>query len=64
LLSDIQAAAKVQGIKKVAKKAIVRASVHIGTPKDLEGYGLAVDITVGGANEELLKIGHEVCLNS
>jgi hypothetical protein len=48
----------------LAKKATVRTSVHIGTPNDLEGYGLAVDVKVGGVDKELWKDGHKVCLDS
>lgn len=56
--------AKRQGKEDMGKKAVVHANVHIGTPENLEGFGLAVDIKVEGVDEELLKAGHEVCLNS
>ena len=44
----------------------VHTTVHIGPPKDMEGYGLAVDIKVEGeiVDKEVLKVGHEVCLDS
>ena len=53
--------AKRQGKEDMGKKAVVHANVHIGTPENLEGFGLAVDIKVEGVDEELLKAGHEVC---
>lgn len=51
-------------MKDIAKKAIVRTTVHIGTPSGLEGYGLAVDIKVEGVDKNLINAGHEVCLDS
>jgi hypothetical protein len=46
-----------------AKKAKVHASVHIGPPKDMEGYGLAVSIQVEGDDSGLMKAAHKVCLD-
>ena len=63
-LGDIQATARRLGKKELAKKAIVRTRVHIGTPHDLEGYALAVDIKVDGVSKELWKPAHEVCFDS
>ena len=45
----------------MATRVVVHASVHIGTPDDMEGFGLAVNIKVEGVDEELLKASHEVC---
>lgn len=45
----------------MAKDAVVHASVHLGEPKDMGGFGIAVDIKVEGVDEELLQAGHEVC---
>ena len=42
------------------KNAKVHTSVHIGTPNELPGFGLAIDIKVEGVDDELLKAGHEV----
>ena len=56
--------AKRQGKEEMGKKAVVHTSVHIGTPDNIPGFGLAVDIKVEGVDEELLKAGHEVCLDS
>ena len=53
--------AKRMGKEEMGKKAVVHTSVHIGTPEDKEGFGLAVDIKVEGVDEELLNAGHEVC---
>lgn len=63
-LGAIQAMAKRLGKEEMGKKAVVHTSVHIGTPDNLPGFGLAVDIKVEGVDEELLKAGHEVCLDS
>lgn len=45
---------------KDASKAVVHTSVHLGEPKDLKGFGLAVDIKVEGVDDDVLKAGHEV----
>lgn len=55
--------AKRMGKEAMAKKAVVHVAVHLGTLDDIEGLNLAVDIKVEGIDEELLKAGHEVCLN-
>jgi organic hydroperoxide reductase OsmC/OhrA len=60
-LGSVQTAAKIQG-KGSRKKAKVHVQVHIGTPDNKLGYGLAVDIKAEGIDEELLKAGHEVCV--
>ena len=48
------------GKEEMAKGAVVRASVHIGTPNDLPGFELAVDLKVDGVDQELLDAAHEV----
>jgi hypothetical protein len=48
------------GKKHAAKDAVVHASVHLGEPKEIGGFGIGVDIKVEGVDEELLKAGHEV----
>ena len=60
LLGAIQAVAKNLGKAEMAKRATVRTSVHIGSPTDLPGFGLAVDIKVDGVDRELLEAGHKV----
>ena len=60
LLGAIQAVAKNLGKAEMAKRATVRTSVHIGSPTDLPGFGLAVDIKVDGVDKELLEAGHKV----
>lgn len=49
------------GKAESAKKATVHTSVHIGEPKDIGGFGLAVDIKVEGVDDDVLKAGHEAC---
>ena len=44
----------------MAKTASVHASVHIGEPNSMPGFGIGVDIKVSGIDEELLKAAHEV----
>ena len=46
----------------MAEKAVVHTSVSLGTPNELSGFGLAVDIKVEGVDDEVLKAGHEVCI--
>jgi hypothetical protein len=46
--------AKRQGM---GNKVIVITS---GTPDNVEGFGLAIDIKVEGVHEELFKAGHDV----
>jgi organic hydroperoxide reductase OsmC/OhrA len=43
-----------------ARDAVVRVNVHLGEPEDREGLGLAVDIVVEGADEEVVQAGHAV----
>ncbi|KAF5328608.1 hypothetical protein D9619_011575 [Psilocybe cf. subviscida] len=59
LLGAIQAVARQQG--KKADNAVVHATVKIGEPNGMKGFGLAVDIKVEGVDEELVKAGHEFC---
>lgn len=51
------------GKTEMAKNAVVHASVSLGEVKDVGGFGIAVNITVEGIDEELLKAGHEVSFN-
>ena len=46
------------------KKAVVPTTVHLGTPENIEGFGLAVDIKAEGVDDELLNAAHEVSLDS
>jgi hypothetical protein len=50
------------GKSEMAKNAKVYASVHIGAPEGMPGFGIAVDMKVEGIDEDLLKAGHEVCI--
>ena len=60
----IQAVAKGLGKEEMGKKAVVHTTVHIGTPDNIEGFGLAVNIKAEGVDDELLNAAHEVCLDS
>ncbi|KAG7098392.1 hypothetical protein E1B28_000351 [Marasmius oreades] len=60
-LGAIQAVAAQQGKKEMASRATVHATVAIGEPEGMPGFGLGVDIKVEGIDEELLKAGHEFC---
>jgi Ohr subfamily peroxiredoxin len=53
-LGALQLVAGQQGKTEVAKNATIRTSVHIGTPKDGKGFGLAVDLTVNGVDDQKL----------
>ncbi len=48
----------------MADRAIVHTNVSLGTPNELPGFGLAVDIKVEGVDDEVLKAGHEVCIST
>jgi Ohr subfamily peroxiredoxin len=61
LLGAIQMMAGKMGKPGAAKDAVVHTSVHIGEPKEIGGFGIAVDIKVEGVDEDLLKAGHENC---
>ena len=64
-LGALQAVAAQKGKKDLVKNAVVSTEVHIGKPNGLEGFGLEVDIKVGGvSDDELLKLAHEVCRKS
>jgi hypothetical protein len=43
-----------------AKDAVVHATVHLGEPEEMSGFGLAVDIKVEGVDEDVVQAGHEV----
>lgn len=48
------------GKHESAKTAVIHTNVHIGEPTDMPGFGLAVDIKVEGADEDVIKAAHEV----
>ena len=60
LLGAIQLVARGMGKTEMAKNAKVHVSVHLGEPKDMEGFGIGVDIKVEGIDDELLQAGHAV----
>ena len=50
------------GKKDAVKNAVIHTQVHLGEPKDIGGFGIAVDIKVEGVvDEALIQAGHEVC---
>jgi len=53
--------AKRMGKEEMGENAVVHSSVHIGNVRNMEGFGLAVDIRVEGIDEELLKAAHKFC---
>jgi Ohr subfamily peroxiredoxin len=60
-LSALQLVAGQKGKTDAAKDATIRTSVHIGKPEGSEGFGLAVDITVNGVeDQELIDAAHAV----
>jgi len=61
LLGAIQMMAGKTGKTDAARDAVVHASVHIGEPDGLGGFGIAVDIKVENVDEELIKAGHDAC---
>ena len=49
------------GKVKDAKNAVIHTKVHLGEPKDIGGFGIAVDIKVEGVEDEaLIQAAHEV----
>jgi len=60
-LGAIQFKAREFGRPEVGAKAVVHTDVHIGTPNEANGFGLAVDITVEGVDDEILKAAHALC---
>ncbi|KZT10781.1 OsmC-like protein [Laetiporus sulphureus 93-53] len=60
-LSAMQLVAGKLGKSDMAKNAVVHTQVHVGEPKEMEGFGLEVDIQVEGVDEDLIKAGHEAC---
>ena len=55
--------AKKTGKTDLAKNAVVHAKVHLGEPEKIGGFGIAVDISVEGVEDDaLIQAAHEVCL--
>lgn len=42
------------------KNAVVHAQVHLGKPKDMDGFALEAEIQVEGVDQELIDAGHKV----
>ena len=60
LLSAIQMVSNQFGKTSEARNAVVHTQVHIGKPKDMDGFGLEVEIQVEGVDKELIDAGHAV----
>jgi len=61
-LGALQAVARSQGKSDAVKDAKINLSVHIGTPTDKPGFGIAVDIAVQGVSDkELIQAAHDAC---
>ncbi|KAH6867644.1 organic hydroperoxide resistance protein [Coprinopsis sp. MPI-PUGE-AT-0042] len=60
-LGAIQFKAREFGRPEMGANAIVHTAVHIGTPNEENGFGLAVDITVEGVDDEILQAAHALC---
>ncbi|PCH36102.1 OsmC-like protein [Wolfiporia cocos MD-104 SS10] len=61
-LSAMQLVAGRMGKSEMAKNAVVHAQVHVGEPKEMEGFGLEVEIKVENVpDEDLIQAGHEAC---
>ncbi|TFY54107.1 hypothetical protein EVJ58_g9053 [Rhodofomes roseus] len=60
-MKDASLVAGKLGKAEMAKNAVVHTQVHVGEPKEMEGFGLEVAIQVEGVDEELIKAGHEAC---
>lgn len=60
LLSAMQMESNKFGMTNEAKNAVVRTQVHLGKPKDTEGYALEVELQVEGVPQELIDAGHKV----
>ncbi|KAH8107953.1 OsmC-like protein [Cristinia sonorae] len=56
-LGAMQMVAGQQGKTDAARNAKVHAQVHLGKPKDMKGFGLAVDIQVEGVDDQALIDG-------
>ncbi|KIP06494.1 hypothetical protein PHLGIDRAFT_118885 [Phlebiopsis gigantea 11061_1 CR5-6] len=61
LLSAIQMVSNQFGKTSEAKNAVVHTQVHLGKPKDADGFALEVEIQVEGVDQELIDAGHKAC---
>lgn len=60
LLSAIQMVSSQLGKTAEARNAVVHTRVHLGKPKDMDGFGLEVEIQVEGVDQDLIDAGHAV----
>lgn len=55
--------AKKTGKEDLAKNAVIHARVHLGEAEKIGGFGIAVDISVEGVEDDaLIQAAHEVRL--
>ncbi|KAF7796647.1 hypothetical protein EIP86_007829 [Pleurotus ostreatoroseus] len=51
-----------QGKTDMARNAVVHTQVYLGKPKDMEGFGLEVEVQVEGIEDQaLIDAGHAAC---
>lgn len=60
-LTALQVSAGKMGKSDQAKSATVHANVHIGDAKEVDGYGLSVDLKIEGVqDQDLIDAAHQV----
>ncbi|EIM82790.1 OsmC-like protein [Stereum hirsutum FP-91666 SS1] len=61
-LTALQVSAGKMGKSDQAKSATVHANVHIGDAKEVDGYGLSVDLKIDGVqDQDLIDAAHQLC---
>ncbi|KAF7971622.1 hypothetical protein HWV62_20730 [Athelia sp. TMB] len=61
-LGALHMMAKKTGKTDLAKNAVIHAKVHLGEPEKIGGFGIAVDISVEGVEDDaLIQAAHENC---
>ncbi|EMD33578.1 hypothetical protein CERSUDRAFT_56378, partial [Gelatoporia subvermispora B] len=61
-LSALQLVAGQKGKSEMTRNAVIHTQVHIGQPKDMEGFGLEIDVQVEGIeDDDLIEAGHRAC---
>ena len=59
-LGALQVVARQSGSKDAAANAKIHSAVSLGHSKELEGFGLKVDLRVEGVDESLVQAAHKV----
>ncbi|KAJ8518155.1 hypothetical protein ONZ45_g4763 [Pleurotus djamor] len=60
-LGALQFVAARAGKKDLIADAAVKATVHLGEPEQIGGFGIGVEIEVSGAPQDLVDEAHEFC---